>query len=68
MGSAAGYNTKEEYEALNTAMVNKQIVTYNEGSRSENVVIDQIQMAAEKLADDGTWWEGVCTLRLLTVP
>jgi len=68
MGSAAAYNTKEEYEALNTAMVNKQIVTYNEGSRSESVVIDQIQMAPEKLADDGTWWEGVCTLRLLTVP
>jgi len=49
-------------------MVNKDIVTYQEGSRSDSVVIDQVQMSAEKLSDDGNWWEGTCTLRLLTVP
>jgi hypothetical protein len=68
MGSAAAYNTKDEYEALRSAMVNKDIVTYQEGSRSDSVVIDQVQMSAEKLSDDGNWWEGTCTLRLLTVP
>ncbi len=68
MGSAAAYDTKSEYEALRAAMVSKETVTYQEGSRSESVVIDQIQMSAEKLSDDGVWWEGVCTLRLLTVP
>ena len=68
MGSAVGYNTKDEYEALRSAMVNKDVVTYQEGSRSDSVVIDQVQMSAEKLSDDGNWWEGTCTLRLLTVP
>tara|TARA_R100000664_G_scaffold1991_1_gene5117 strand:- start:1292 stop:3214 length:1923 start_codon:yes stop_codon:yes gene_type:complete len=68
MGSAVAYNTKDEYEALRSAMVNKDIVTYQEGSRSDSVVIDQVQMSAEKLSDDGNWWEGTCTLRLLTVP
>ena len=68
MGSATAYNTKDEYEALRSAMVNKDIVTYQEGSRSDSVVIDQVQMSAEKLSDDGNWWEGTCTLRLLTVP
>ena len=68
LGSAIAYDTKEEYEALRTAMTNKQVVTYQEGSRSDSCVIDQIAMSAEKLSDDGNWWEGVCTLRLLTVP
>tara|TARA_R100001224_G_scaffold111033_1_gene90417 strand:+ start:82 stop:2007 length:1926 start_codon:yes stop_codon:yes gene_type:complete len=68
LGSAIAYDTKEEYLALRTAMSNKEIVTYQEGSRSDTCVIDQIAMTAEKLSDDGNWWEGVCTLRLLTVP
>ena len=67
-GSAAAYDTKAEYTALKTAMANREIVTYQEGSRSDTVVIDQIAMTAEKLSDNGDWWEGVCTLRLLTVP
>jgi len=68
LGSAIAYDTKEEYLALRTAMANKEVVTYQEGSRSDTCVIDQIAMSAEKLSDDGNWWEGVCTLRLLTVP
>ena len=68
LGSAIAYDTKEEYLALRTAMAGKEVVTYQEGSRSDTCVIDQIAMTAEKLSDDGNWWEGVCTLRLLTVP
>ena len=68
MGSAAAYDTKAEYTALKLAMANREVITYQEGSRSDSVVIDQIAMAAEKLSDNGDWWEGVCTLRLLTVP
>ena len=67
-GSAAAYDTKVEYNALKTAMTNREIITYQEGSQSDTCVIDQIAMSVEKLSDDGDWWEGVCTLRLLTVP
>mgnify|MGYP003108794702 FL=1 len=67
-GSAEAYDTKAEYTALKAAMQSRKIITYQEGSRSDTVVIDQIAMSAEKLSDDGDWWEGVCTLRLLTVP
>jgi len=67
-GSAIGYDTKAEYNALKTAMANREIITYQEGSQTDTCVIDQIAMSAEKLSDDGNWWEGVCTLRLLTVP
>lgn len=67
-GSAIGYDTKAEYSALKTAMANREIITYQEGSQTDTCVIDQIAMSAEKLSDDGNWWEGVCTLRLLTVP
>lgn len=67
-GSAIGYDTKAEYNALKTAMVNREIITYQEGSQTDTCVIDQIAMSAEKLSDDGNWWEGTCTVRLLTVP
>ena len=67
-GTAAAYDTKAEYDALRTAMTEKKVITYQEGSRSDTAVIDQIAMSVEKLSDDGDWWEGVCTLRLLTVP
>ena len=67
-GTAKAYDTKAEHDALRTAMTAKKVITYQEGSRSDTAVIDQIAMSAEKLSDDGDWWEGVCTLRLLTVP
>ncbi len=67
-GTAVAYDTKAEYDALRTAMTEKKVITYQEGSRSDTAVIDQMAMSAEKLSDDGDWWEGVCTLRLLTVP
>lgn len=67
-GSAIGYDTKAEYNALKTAMANREIITYQEGSQTDTCVIDQIAMSAEKLSDDGNWWEGTCTVRLLTVP
>jgi hypothetical protein len=67
-GTAKAYDTRSEYDALRTAMTAKKVITYQEGSRSDTAVIDQIAMSAEKLSDDGDWWEGVCTLRLLTVP
>lgn len=67
-GSAIAYDTNAEYTALRSAMINKKTITYQEGARTDSVVIDQIAMSAEKLSDDATWWEGVCTLRLLTAP
>ena len=68
MGAAATVDSQAEYDALRTLMVDKTVCTYREGSRSESVVIDQVSMAAERLSDNADWWEGVLTLRLLTVP
>jgi hypothetical protein len=41
---------------------------YTEGTRAEKVTIDRISMSPDRLSDDGTWWEGILTVRLLTVP
>lgn len=68
MGAAVQQDPQGDYDALRALMVNKQVVTYQEGSRSESVVIDQMSMSAEQLSKDGDWWEGTMTLRLLTVP
>lgn len=68
MGAAAQQDPQGEYDALRALMVAKQVVTYQEGSRSESVMIDQMSMSAEQLSADGDWWEGTMTLRLLTVP
>ena len=68
MGAAAQQDPQGEYDALRALMVAKQVVTYQEGSRSDSVVIDQMSMSAEQLSADGDWWEGTMTLRVLTVP
>jgi len=68
MGAAAQQDPQGEYDALRALMVNKQVVTYREGSRSDSVVVDQMSMSAEQLSADGDWWEGTMTLRILTVP
>ncbi len=68
MGAAAQQDPQGEYDALRALMVAKQVVTYQEGSRSESVMIDQMSMSAEQLSADGDWWEGTMTLRLLTIP
>jgi len=68
MGAAVQQDPQGEYDALRALMVAKQVVTYQEGSRSDSVVIDQMSMSAEQLSADGDWWEGTMTLRILTVP
>jgi len=65
-GAAATLGTMAEYDALSALASSKAVVTYREGSRSEQVVVDQLSMAVEKLTDDGAWWEGTLTVRLLT--
>lgn len=68
MGAAVQQDPQGEYDALRALMTAKRVVTYQEGSRSESVVIDQMSMSAEQLSADGDWWEGTMTLRILTVP
>ncbi len=68
MGAATTVRAQTEYDTLRTLMVDKTVCTYEEGSRSEAVVIDQMSMAADRLSDDANWWDGILTVRLLTVP
>ena len=67
-GTALTQDPRERYEALRALMINKTVVVYEEGSYTENVIIDQIQFAADRLADDANWWEGTLTVRMLTLP
>lgn len=68
MGVAKQQDPQGDYDALRALMVNKKVVTYREGSRSDDVVIDQMSMSANQLSGDGDWWEGTMTLQLFTVP
>ena len=68
MGAATTVRTQGGYDALRAMMVAKSVVMFKEGSRSEFVVVDQLSLQPEKMSDDGDWWEGVLTVRLLTVP
>ena len=58
---------KALYDGLRTLMAD-QVVTYQEGNHSEQVIVDQIQFSPEQLSPDADWWEGTCIVRLLTVP
>ncbi|MGB0729956.1 MAG: hypothetical protein ACPGT1_08950 [Ilumatobacteraceae bacterium] len=68
MGAAVQQDPQGQYDTVRTLMTTKQVVTYQEGSRSEQVVVDQMSMSADRLSADGDWWEGTMTVRLLTVP
>jgi hypothetical protein len=67
-GAAIQQNPKALYDSLRTLMIDKSVVTYEEGNHSNQVVVDQLQFSPEQLSADADWWEGTCIVRLLTVP
>jgi hypothetical protein len=67
-GAAHQQNPHSIYTELRSLMIAKSALLYEEGSHSEEVVVDQISVKPEQLSTDGDWWEGVITLRLLTMP
>jgi hypothetical protein len=67
-GRALTQHPRNIYNVIRNLMIAKTVVTYEEGNYSENVIVDQVQFAPERLADDGDWWEGTMTVRLLTLP
>jgi hypothetical protein len=67
-GRALTQNPRALFDAIRNLMIAKTVVTYEEGNYSDDVIVDQVQFAPERLADDGDWWEGTMTVRLLTLP
>ncbi len=67
-GAALTQDPRALYEAIRTLMIAKTVVPYKEGSYSDDVIVDQVQFSADRLADDADWWEGTMTVRLLTLP
>mgnify|MGYP001410071256 CR=1 FL=1 len=56
------------FSNLRTLMENGTAVSYKEGTRTDTVTIERLEMQPERLSDDGSWWEGTLLARLLTVP
>jgi len=67
-GAPAHFVAGNTFSALRTLMENGTAVTYIEGTRSDTVTVERLEMQPERLSDDGTWWEGTLVARLLTVP
>ena len=67
-GSPAAFVAGDTFSALRTLMENGSAVTYIEGTRSDTVTVERLEMQPERLSDDGSWWEGTLVARLLTVP
>jgi hypothetical protein len=67
-GAPKRFNSKVQFTNLRNLMESGQEVTYKEGTLSEQVTIERLEMSAERLSDDGSWWEGTLMVRLLTVP
>lgn len=67
-GAALTQNPRELYDSIRSLMIAKTVVTYQEGSYSDDVIVDQVQFSPDRLADDADWWEGTMTVRLLTLP
>ena len=67
-GAALTQDPRALYDAIRTLMIAKTVVPYKEGNYSDDVIVDQVQFSADRLADDADWWEGTMTVRLLTLP
>jgi len=67
-GAPAHFVAGNTFSALRSLMENGTAVTYIEGTRSDTVTVERLEMQPERLSDDGTWWEGTLVARLLTVP
>lgn len=70
-GAFRNLNLIAEYEYLRAMETNGRILVYQEGSRTENVYIDRVQMSASSetaldWSDDHTMIEGTLLVRLLT--
>lgn len=67
-GRALTQDPRARYDAIRNLMIAKTVVSYEEGNYSDDVIIDQVQFTPERLTDDGDWWEGTMTVRMLTLP
>ena len=67
-GAPAHFVAGNTFSALRSLMENGTAVTYIEGTRSDTVTVERLEMQPERLSDDGSWWEGTLVARLLTVP
>ena len=67
-GSPATFVAGNTFTALRTLMENGTAVSYTEGTRTDTVTVERLEMRPERLSDDGSWWEGTLVARLLTVP
>jgi hypothetical protein len=67
-GAAVGYDSQDEYLALRAMAMTAQTVIFQEGERTENVTVEDLELAPIRYSDDGSWWEGTCLVRLITVP
>ena len=67
-GAPATFDSGAIFSTLRQRMESGVTLSYKEGTRSENVTIDRISMSPDRLSDNGEWWEGILTVRLLTVP
>jgi hypothetical protein len=67
-GAPASFVAGNTFSALRSLMENGTAVAYTEGTRSDTVTVERLEMQPERLSDDGSWWEGTLLARLLTVP
>jgi len=67
-GRALTQDTRALYDTVRDLMIAKTVVSYEEGNYSSDVIIDQVQFVPDRLTDDGSWWEGTMTVRMLTLP
>jgi hypothetical protein len=67
-GAPANFVAGNTFSTLRSLMENGTAVTYIEGTRSDTVTVERLEMQPERLSDDGSWWEGTLVARLLTVP
>jgi hypothetical protein len=66
-GQVFAYDPLTEFQYIKGLEATAAPITYQEGGAGYNCVVDQVQVKAEKWADDFSWFEGIILVRLLTL-
>jgi hypothetical protein len=61
-------NTRDEINYISSLVQDRRLVTYQEGANSYSVFVTDYEWRPHHLIQDGTYWNGICTVTLHSMP
>jgi hypothetical protein len=66
-GHPVAYDTLAEFQFLKSLEASRNPITLIMGEQSDVVVVDKVALTPERWTQGNAWFEGIVTVRLLTL-